>query len=260
MPHICAIRYNLPRRSGVAAASTGGVRERVDIASFGPGGPRPPLAQLPHGPAGVLASGAWTRSDFSDLRFPVLATARDDDQVWVRLRMQGRHTGPFVRFREGALDQAIPLTGLRDDVAMLGQLGIFPSAPAIAVRMLAWRATGRAAGAAALLDPAPMRGVPASPLDGMVGWAGAGIVSRLRRKAAGGGEGRGGGGLVAVQRQGPSPGGWVAERCVVARSGGRRSGWGPPPAPSLKSACSASSTTSTTFSERGVGEPADRRS
>ncbi|MFK4269043.1 ester cyclase [Streptomyces milbemycinicus] len=215
-------------------------------------------ASRPPQPAGVLASGAWTRSAFSELRFPVLATARDDDHVWVRLRMQGRHTGPFVRFREGALDQAIPPTGreidfeqihvlglrdgkvavreaVRDDVAMLGQLGIFPSAPAIAVRMLAWRATGRAAGAAAhvtaqaaaaaaLLDPAPMRGVPAPPLDGMVGWAGAGIVSRLRRKAAGGGEGRGGGGLVAVQRQGPSPAGGVAERCVVARSGGRRSG------------------------------------
>ncbi|MER7793971.1 ester cyclase [Streptomyces sp. NPDC097640] len=149
----------------------------------------PPACATP-GPSGVLASGAWMRSAFSDLRFPVLGTARDGDQVWVRLRMQGRHTGPFVRFREGALDQAIPPTGreidfeqihvlglrdgkvavheaVRDDVAMLGQLGIFPPTPAIAVRMLAWRVTGRAAraaahvtaqaaDAAALLAPAPV--------------------------------------------------------------------------------------------------------
>ncbi|MET8331044.1 ester cyclase [Streptomyces sp. NPDC005181] len=123
------------------------------------------------GPAGTLASGAWLRSAFSDLRFPFLGIVHDDDQVWVRLRMQGRHTGPFVRFRDGALDQAIPPTGrqidfeqvhmldirdgqvvrheaLRDDVTMLGQLGVFPPAPAVALRMLAWRASGRAARAA----------------------------------------------------------------------------------------------------------------
>ncbi|MEU6708849.1 ester cyclase [Streptomyces wuyuanensis] len=124
------------------------------------------------GPAGVLASGAWMRSAFADLRFSILAMAADDDRVWVRLRMQGRHTGPFVRFRDGALDQAVPPTGreidfeqihvlavrdgrvtgheaVRDDLAMLGQLGVFPPNPATALRMLAWRATGRAARAAA---------------------------------------------------------------------------------------------------------------
>lgn len=124
------------------------------------------------GPAGTLASSAWLRSAFSDLRFPVLGIAGNDDQVWVRLRMVGRHTGPFVRFRDGALDQAIPPTGrevdfeqvhvldvrdrkvvrheaLRDDIAMLGQLGVFPPSPATALRMLAWRVSGRAARAAA---------------------------------------------------------------------------------------------------------------
>ncbi|MEU9388289.1 hypothetical protein AB0D38_48585 [Streptomyces sp. NPDC048279] len=35
----------------------------------------PAACALP-GPAGVLASGAWMRSAFSDLRFPVLGTAR----------------------------------------------------------------------------------------------------------------------------------------------------------------------------------------
>jgi predicted ester cyclase len=131
----------------------------------------PTACSLP-GPAGVLASGAWMRSAFSDLSFPVLGIARNDEQVWVRLRMQGRHTGAFVRFRDGALDQAIPPTGrdidfeqihvldlrdgkvvgheaVRDDITMLGQLGVFPPAPPVALRMLAWRVTGKAARAAA---------------------------------------------------------------------------------------------------------------
>ncbi|MEV5459709.1 hypothetical protein AB0L17_15675 [Streptomyces cellulosae] len=29
--------------------------------------------------------------------------------------MQGRHTGPFVRYREGRLDQAVPPTGRKID-------------------------------------------------------------------------------------------------------------------------------------------------
>jgi predicted ester cyclase len=131
-----------------------------------------PQACALRGPAGTLASGAWMRYAFSDLRFPLLGVARNDDQVWVRLRMQGRHTGAFVRFRDGALDQAVPPTGreidyeqihvldvrdgkvvgheaVRDDITMLGQLGVFPPAPPTALRMLAWRVTGRAARAAA---------------------------------------------------------------------------------------------------------------
>ncbi|MFC4505162.1 MULTISPECIES: ester cyclase [Streptomyces] len=131
-----------------------------------------PTACSTPGPAGVLASGAWMRSAFSGLRFTVLGIVHDTDQVWVRLRMQGRHTGPFVRFRDGALDQAIPPTereidfeqihalglrdgkvvtheAVRDDVTMLGQLGVFPPAPASLLRMVSWRLTGRAARAAA---------------------------------------------------------------------------------------------------------------
>ncbi|MFC7246872.1 ester cyclase [Catellatospora aurea] len=130
----------------------------------------PAACSIP-GPAGTLASGAWLRSAFSDLRFPVLGVARNDHQVWLRLRMRGRHTGPFVRFRDGALDQAIPPTGrdvdfeqvhlldirdgqvvrheaLRDDLTMLGQLGVFPPTPAVALRMAAWKVSGRAARAA----------------------------------------------------------------------------------------------------------------
>lgn len=130
-----------------------------------------PAACSAPGPAGVLASGAWMRSAFSELRFSIMAIAGNEDQVWVRLRMQGRHTGPFVRFRDGVLDQAVPPTGreidfeqihvlgmrdgkvssheaVRDDITMLGQLGVFPPAPPTALRMLAWKVTGRAARAA----------------------------------------------------------------------------------------------------------------
>lgn len=130
-----------------------------------------PAACSVPGPRGTLASGAWMRSAFRDLRFPISAVVRDGDRVWVRLRMQGTHAAPFVRFREGRLDQAIPPTGrdidfeqvhmldledgqvirheaLRDDIAMLGQLGVFPPSPSAGLRMLAWKATGRAARAA----------------------------------------------------------------------------------------------------------------
>ncbi|MGQ4431208.1 ester cyclase [Streptomyces sp. SAS_260] len=131
----------------------------------------PSACALP-GPAGVLASSAWMRSAFTDLAFPVQDVAHNDHQVWLRLRMRGRHTGSFVRFRDGALDQAIPPTGrdidfeqihvldlrdgkvagheaVRDDVAMLGQLGAFPPSPAVGLSMLVWRVTGKAARAAA---------------------------------------------------------------------------------------------------------------
>ncbi len=133
-------------------------------------GVSPAACALP-GPAGVLASGAWMRSAFSDLRFPVLDVAHEGDRAWVRLRMQGRHTGPFVLYRDGVLDRAIPPTGaridyehvhvlrlrddkvvrheaVRDDVTLLGQLGVLP--PGLTVlRALAWKLTGRAARAAA---------------------------------------------------------------------------------------------------------------
>jgi hypothetical protein len=85
--------------------------------------------------------------------------------------MQGRHTGPFVRFRNGKLDQAIPPTGreidfeqvhmvrirngqvagheaVRDDMTLLAQLGVFPPAPGTVVRLIEWRVSGRASRAA----------------------------------------------------------------------------------------------------------------
>lgn len=136
-----------------------------------------PAACAIPGPAGVLASSAWMRSAFTGLRFPVLDTAVDDErgQVFVRIRMQGRHTGPFVLFRDGKLDKIMPPTGreldyeqihvltvrdgkvvgheaVRDDMTMLGQLGVFPPTPAVASRLAAWKLTGRDRRAAAAIS------------------------------------------------------------------------------------------------------------
>lgn len=130
----------------------------------------PPACRIA-GPAGVLASSAWMRSAFEGLRLPFLETIHNDDQVWVRLRMQGRHNGAFVLFKDGAVDQVVPPTGreidfeqihvldlrdgkvirheaVRDDIMMLGQLGVFPPKPAAGLRMLAWKVSGRASRAA----------------------------------------------------------------------------------------------------------------
>ncbi|MER5208235.1 ester cyclase [Streptomyces sp. NPDC002825] len=130
----------------------------------------PAACSLP-GPAGALASGAWLRSAFTDLSFPVTDLVHDGDQVWIRLHMRGRHTGPFVHYRDGALLQAIPPTGaeidseqvhvlhlqdgkvvrheaVRNDLSLLGQLGIFPPGPTVQL-IDEWLADGRAARAAA---------------------------------------------------------------------------------------------------------------
>ncbi|MDH6221135.1 ester cyclase [Streptomyces pseudovenezuelae] len=136
-----------------------------------------PAACAIPGPAGVLASSAWMRSAFTDLRFPVLDTGVDDErgQVFVRVRMQGRHTGPFVLFRDGTLERVMPPTGreldyeqihvltvrdgkvirheaVRDDMTMLGQLGTFPPTPALIARLAGWKLTGRDRRAAAAVS------------------------------------------------------------------------------------------------------------
>ncbi|KJS60161.1 ester cyclase [Streptomyces rubellomurinus] len=131
----------------------------------------PAACSIP-GPAGVLASGAWLRAAFADLSFPVTDLAHDGDQVWIRMHMRGRHTGPFVRYRDGELDQAIPPTGVgidteqvhilrlrdgkvvrheavRDDLGLFGQLGVLPPDPATARRIQDWHTSGEAARAAA---------------------------------------------------------------------------------------------------------------
>lgn len=136
-----------------------------------------PAACATPGPAGVLATSAWMRSAFTDLRFPVLDTAFNDEsgQVFVRVHMQGRHTGPFILFRDGELDKILLPSGrmldyeqihvlatrdgkvvgheaVRDDLKMLGQLGALPPTPAGASRLVGWKLTGRARRAAAAVS------------------------------------------------------------------------------------------------------------
>jgi predicted ester cyclase len=119
------------------------------------------------GPAGLLASSAWMRSAFPDLHFEVLDADRSGPHVWVRLRMQGTQRGTFVQFADGRPDKVLPPTGkrmdaeqvhlltvddtgvtghegVRDDLTMLGQLGVLPPTPGLVLAMLAAKLTGRA--------------------------------------------------------------------------------------------------------------------
>lgn len=131
-----------------------------------------PAACAKPGPAGLLASSAWMRYAFPDLHFEIVDTAEQDGRVFVRLRMQGTHTAPFVQYEDGELAQIVPPTGrpidfeqihvlvvengrviehdaVRDDLTMLGQLGVFPPTPAFGVASLQWKISGKAKRAAA---------------------------------------------------------------------------------------------------------------
>lgn len=139
----------------------------------------PRAASLP-GPAGLLASSAWMRAAFSGLHFTISDSAESGDLVWLRLRMKGDHTGAFVQYRDGALAQAVPPTGrpidfeqihvlemrdgmvvgheaVRDDVTMLGQLGVFPPSPTVGLSMLRWGMFGLAKKAALRVSAAADR-------------------------------------------------------------------------------------------------------
>ena len=119
------------------------------------------------GPAAALATGAWLRSAYSGLAYSVLDAVEHGDQVWSRVRMSGSHTGAFVRFRGGVVDQVLPPTGrdidveqfhvltrrgpqviaheaVRDDLGMVRQLGFLPPRPAAVARIVGWKLTGRA--------------------------------------------------------------------------------------------------------------------
>lgn len=124
-----------------------------------------PSAASNPGPGGLLASSAWMRHAFSNLHFTIIDSAENHDFVWLRLRMTGVQTGAFVQYTGGELAQAVPPTGrtidveqihvlemrdglvigheaVRDDVTMLGQLGVFPPSLAAGLRMLGWSLFG----------------------------------------------------------------------------------------------------------------------
>ena len=47
------------------------------------------------GPAGLLATGAWLRAAFADLRFEGIELTAENETVVVQAIMTGRHTGEF---------------------------------------------------------------------------------------------------------------------------------------------------------------------
>jgi predicted ester cyclase len=111
----------------------------------------PPACALP-GVAGFLATSAWLRLAFADLRFEIIETVSEADRIIAHTWMRGRQTGPFVVFPPGARPQAFPPTGpdfavrhchvlrlrdglalehiaVRDDLGMMTQLGHLPPPP-----------------------------------------------------------------------------------------------------------------------------------
>lgn len=140
-----------------------------------------PPAARDGGPVGLAVTVAWLRSAFSEIAFEELERVTERDTVVSRVRMTARQTGPLVLFDGDRPATVFPPTGRRfaveqvhihrlrdgevishlarrDDLGMMQQLGHVPPTPAVIVRMLWWRLTGRerksAADAIALADSA----------------------------------------------------------------------------------------------------------
>ncbi|MBL1074229.1 ester cyclase [Nocardia sp. 2] len=118
------------------------------------------------GPAAYWATAIWLRTAYSDLRHTIDTAVVDGDLVVLHTTMHGRHTGPFVVYREdGLVDQVFPPTGRtfavtqthwlriaegrviehwanRDDLGQAVQLGWVPPTPGYLLRMA--RATRKA--------------------------------------------------------------------------------------------------------------------
>jgi predicted ester cyclase len=126
----------------------------------------PPACALP-GLPGFMATSAWLRLAFADLRFEVIEDAVDGDRAIVHAWMRGRQTGPFVVFPPGETPRAFPPTGrefavrhchvfrlrdgllgehiaVRDDLGMMTQLGHLPPSPKVAARLARWSLSGQA--------------------------------------------------------------------------------------------------------------------
>lgn len=97
----------------------------------------------PAGLEGVTRTMLWLATVFSDQRWEVHDVVGDGDVVAVRLTHHGRHTGDlfgisptgrevayqyvqFLRFRDG---KVIEQWSVRDDMTLMRQLGMVPSAP-----------------------------------------------------------------------------------------------------------------------------------
>jgi predicted ester cyclase len=93
------------------------------------------------GPAGLIATSRWLRETFAGLRFDHLEVVAEDERVVVALTMTGTHAGTvhgipptgkqfqqhqfhLFRMRSG---QIVEHSALRDDLALLNQLGVLSS-------------------------------------------------------------------------------------------------------------------------------------
>lgn len=129
--------------------------------------PSEPPAARQLGLPGFLATSAWLRLAFSDLHFEIEELMSEGDRTMAYLTMSGRQTGPFVVFPPDGRPVAFPPTGktfavkhvhrftvkdelhldhaaVRDDLAMMTQLGHLPPTPGVAARMARWQLSGAA--------------------------------------------------------------------------------------------------------------------
>ena len=126
----------------------------------------PPACARP-GVAGLLATSAWLRLAFSDLRFEPIQVLTEGATTIAHVWMRACQTGPFVVFPPGMKPVAFPPTGrsfavrqchvfeirddlcaehiaVRDDLGMMTQLGHLPPGPAAMARMARWNLSGGA--------------------------------------------------------------------------------------------------------------------
>jgi hypothetical protein len=124
----------------------------------------PPACSEP-GLPGLMATSAWLRLAFADLRIEVIETAAERDRVVAHVWMRGRQHGPFVVFPAGSRPVSFPPTGrefavrhchvfhlrdglfaehiaVRDDLGMMTRLGHLPPTPAALVRMARFHLSG----------------------------------------------------------------------------------------------------------------------
>lgn len=162
-PAVLALRHFTAMETG----DPGAARAAIHPQHINHEAPDHPPACALAGLAGFLATSAWLRSAFSDLRFEILDLAADEDCTIAHVTMSGRQTGPFVVFPPGRRPVAFPPThrkfavrqchifstrdglhvahaAVRDDLGMLTQLGHLPPSPTAAARMVRWRLTGGA--------------------------------------------------------------------------------------------------------------------
>ena len=126
----------------------------------------PPACAEP-GVAGFMATSAWLRMAFQDLTFDVIDLVTQVDLTIAHVYMSGRQAGPFVVYPVDAKPVAFPPTSrqfkvrqchlfttldgrhvkhvaVRDDLAMMTQLGHLPPSPRGALRLAGWHLGGGA--------------------------------------------------------------------------------------------------------------------